>query len=50
MYAYKGGDELVEEALKMGADCVGAIPHFESGQGIWRESVHKAIELDGKIR
>ena len=29
MYAYKGGDELVEEALKMGADCVGAIPHFE---------------------
>ena len=29
MYAYKGGDELVEESLKMGADCVGAIPHFE---------------------
>ena len=29
MYAYKGGDELVEEGLKMGADCVGAIPHFE---------------------
>ena len=27
MYAYKGGDELVEEALKMGADCVGGIPH-----------------------
>ena len=29
MYSYKGGDELVEEALKMGADVVGAIPHFE---------------------
>ena len=29
MYAYKGGDKLVEEGLKMGADCVGAIPHFE---------------------
>lgn len=29
MYAYKSGDELVEEGLKMGADCVGAIPHFE---------------------
>ncbi len=29
MYAYKDGDKLVEEGLKMGADCVGAIPHFE---------------------
>jgi len=29
MYAYKSGDELVEEGLKMGADCVGVIPHFE---------------------
>lgn len=29
MYAYRGGAELVEESLKMGADCVGAILHFE---------------------
>ena len=28
-FAYKGGAELVEEALKMGADVVGGIPHFE---------------------
>ena len=28
MYAYKGGDGLVEEGLKMGADYVGAIPHL----------------------
>lgn len=28
MYAYKGGLELVEEGLKMGADCVGGIPHL----------------------
>ena len=26
MYAYKGGQELVEEGLKMGADCVAAFP------------------------
>lgn len=26
MYAYQGGDKLVEEALTMGADLVGAIP------------------------
>ncbi|HCW73640.1 MAG TPA: cytosine deaminase, partial [Clostridiaceae bacterium] len=29
MYTYKGGLELVEEALKMGADVVGGIPHYE---------------------
>ena len=29
MYAYKDGDKLVEEAIKMGADVVGGIPHFE---------------------
>lgn len=45
MYAYKGGDELVEEALKMGADCVGAIPHFELAREFGEKSVHKAIEL-----
>lgn len=33
MYAYKGGQELVEEGLKMGADCVGGIPHLN-----WPES------------
>lgn len=34
MYSYEGphgesGADLVEEGLKMGADCVGGIPHFE---------------------
>ena len=45
MYAYKGGDELVEEGLKMGADCVGAIPHFELAREFGEKSVHKTIEL-----
>lgn len=45
MYAYKGGDELVEEALKMGADLVGAIPHFEFTREDGVKSVHKAFEL-----
>jgi cytosine deaminase len=45
MYAYKGGDELVEEALKMGADCVGAIPHFELAREFGEKSVHKTVEL-----
>ncbi|MGN0691863.1 MAG: cytosine deaminase, partial [Oscillospiraceae bacterium] len=45
MYSYKGGAELVEEALKMGADCVGAIPHFEYTSEIGAKSVKKAVEL-----
>lgn len=45
MYAYKGGDELVEEALRMGADLVGAIPHFEFTREDGVKSVEKAFEL-----
>ena len=45
MYAYKGGDKLVEEALKMGADCVGAIPHFEFAREFGEKSIHKTVEL-----
>ncbi|MEG1241684.1 MAG: cytosine deaminase [Oscillospiraceae bacterium] len=45
MYAYKGGAELVEEGLKMGADCVGAIPHFEFAREFGEKSIHKTVEL-----
>lgn len=45
MYAYKGGLELVEEGLKMGADCVGGIPHFEWAREIGEKSVHSIVEL-----
>lgn len=45
MYAYKGGEELVEEALKMGADCVGAIPHYEFAREFGEKSIHKTVEL-----
>ncbi|MGN0915508.1 MAG: cytosine deaminase [Succinivibrio sp.] len=44
-YAYKGGDVLVEEALKMGADVVGGIPHFEYTREDGVKSVHKGFEL-----
>jgi len=27
--SYPNGKQLLEDALRMGADCVGAIPHFE---------------------
>lgn len=48
MYAYKGGDELVEEALKMGADCVGGIPHFEWAREFGEKSVRRTVELAEK--
>ena len=45
MYAYQGGDKLVEEALKMGADVVGGIPHLEHTRELGNQSVYKAVEL-----
>lgn len=45
MYAYKGGAELVEEAVKMGADVVGGIPHFEFTREDGNKSVKKAFEI-----
>lgn len=45
IYAYPKGDELLEEALKMGADVVGAIPHYEFTREDGVKSVKKALEL-----
>jgi cytosine/creatinine deaminase len=47
MFAYKGGDELIEEALKMGADCVGGIPHFEWAREL---ATNRFIELDLAVK
>lgn len=43
--SYPNGQELLEEAIKMGADAVGAIPHFEFTREYGVNSVKKAIEL-----
>ncbi len=46
MYSYKDGDKLVrKEGLKMGADCVGGIPHFEYCREFGEKSIHKVVEL-----
>ena len=45
MYAYPGGDRLVEEALEMGADVVGAIPHYEFTRDFGIRSVRRAVRL-----
>ena len=45
MYTYKGGRDLVEEALKMGADVVGGIPHYEPAREFGEQSVRETVEL-----
>ena len=47
-YAYPGGEALVEEALKLGADCVGAIPHYELAREFGEKSIHRTVELAEK--
>lgn len=45
MYTFKGGDELVEEGIKLGADVVGGIPHTELAREFGEKSVHHSVEL-----
>lgn len=50
MYSYVGphgetGAELVEEGLRMGADCVGGIPHFEQCKEFGERSIHTIVDL-----
>ncbi len=46
--SYPNGKELLEEAVKLGADVVGAIPHFEFTREYGVESLHYAFELARK--
>lgn len=48
MYSYKGGADLVEEGLRMGADCVGGIPHYETCREFGEKTMHKVVELAAK--
>jgi len=46
--SYPNGEALLEEALRFGADVVGAIPHFEFTREYGVESLHKAFALAQK--
>ncbi|WP_028023987.1 cytosine deaminase [Enterovibrio calviensis] len=43
--SYPNGKAILEEAVKLGADVVGAIPHFEFTREYGVESLHFAFEL-----
>ncbi|KFD24347.1 cytosine deaminase [Yokenella regensburgei] len=46
--SYPNGEALLEEALRLGADVVGAIPHFEFTREYGVESLHVAFALAKK--
>ena len=46
--SYPNGKELLEESLKMGADVVGGIPHFEFTREYGVDSMRIAFELAAK--
>lgn len=46
--SYPNGKELMENAVKLGADCVGAIPHFEFTREYSVESLNFAMQLADK--
>lgn len=46
--SYPNGKKLIEDAVKMGADCVGAIPHFEFTREYSVESLNYAMSLAQK--
>jgi cytosine deaminase len=46
--SYPNGKELLEEAVKLGADVIGAIPHFEFTREYGVESLHYTFELARK--
>jgi len=48
--SYPDGEALLEEALRLGADVVGAIPHFEFTREYGVESLHKAFALAVKYQ
>ncbi|WP_025820981.1 cytosine deaminase [Shewanella marina] len=46
--SYPNGKELMEQAVQMGADVIGAIPHFEFTREYGIESLHYIFELAQK--
>jgi cytosine/creatinine deaminase len=45
IYADPANEELFENALRLGADCVGGIPHYEPTAELGLREVHRVFEL-----
>jgi cytosine deaminase len=45
IYSDPANEELFEHALRLGADCVGGIPHYEPTMELGHREVHRVFEL-----
>jgi cytosine/creatinine deaminase len=45
VYSDPANDELLEKAVRLGADCVGGIPHYEPTAELGLREVHRVFEL-----
>jgi cytosine/creatinine deaminase len=45
IYSDPRNEELLENALRLGADCVGGIPHYEPTTELGHREVHRVFEL-----
>jgi len=45
IYSHPANEELFENALRLGADCVGGIPHYEPTMELGHREVHRVFEL-----
>src|SRR5579859_3767123 len=45
LYAHEGDERRLEEAIRLGVDCVGGIPHYEPTSELGLREVHRVFEL-----
>jgi cytosine deaminase len=45
LYAHEGDAQRLEEAIRLGVDCVGGIPHYEPTAELGLREVHRVFEL-----
>src|SRR6201995_483885 len=45
LYANEGDERRLEDAIRLGADCVGGIPHYEPTAELGLREVHRVFEL-----
>ncbi len=45
IYSHPANEELFENAVRLGADCVGGIPHYEPTAELGHREVHRVFEL-----
>ena len=45
LYAREGDERRLEEAIRLGVDCVGGIPHYEPTAELGLREVHRVFEL-----